>query len=247
MRSLLCCVCLAVLLLGLSSPRTPAAGSADSSGNVAGSKSYVREVRYLDADRNGKIDTEELAAGQQMASVLLMLSWEECDRNGDGVLRVSEFASAAIEMRQTLLEAESESDGAAEEALARALSLRVLLDRLATDEQYADELAELREAVEDLDDDEAVVTHIVRNPALYPRLMPVVGTYIRHYPVRPPLRRFAPRYAVPFRHHPKAVKPMKGPKPLEPKPAVKPAKKPKAVKKAPAPCLRGRSGGRRRP
>lgn len=245
MRALLCCGCLAVLLLGFSSPRNPAVGSADSSDSGVVSKSYVREVRYLDADRNGEIDTEELVAGQQMASVLLMLSWEECDRNGDGAVSVSEFASAAAEMRQTLLKAEGESDSAAEEAVARALSLRVLLDRLATEEQYAAELAELREAVEDLDDDEAVATHIVRNPALYPRLTPVVGTYIRHYPVRPPLRRLVPHYAVPFRHHPKAVKPLKGPKP--PKPAVKPAKKPKAVKKAPAPRPRGRSGGRRRP
>ena len=45
----------------------------------------------------------------------------------------------------------------AEDELAKLMSMQVLLDRLGQDEQYADELAALREAVENMDDDETVV------------------------------------------------------------------------------------------
>ena len=197
---------------------------------AGGEPGYLREMRYLDADRDRRIDAQEFADGQQMASMLLMFSWEEADRDGDGVLSHSEFESAADQAMQALLETDTEADQQAEEELASVISLPVLMNQLSENDSYADELAELREVVEDLDDDEAVVTHIIHNSKRYPRLYPVVQTWVRHYPVRPALRRhvkplhpLAPKYRV---HKPTAVKK----KTVTPK---KPAKKP--VKPAPKP------------
>ncbi|MBN2560109.1 MAG: hypothetical protein JXQ75_04190 [Phycisphaerae bacterium] len=201
---------------------------------------YMREMRYLDLDGDRKIDATELAAGQQMASMMLMLSRDGCDRDGDEAINLAEFQVAAEEAMQALLDADSNSDGEeqAEEALARAVPLKLLLDRLSDDGRYADEVTALRQAVEDMDDGEAVITYITKYPARYPRLSPVVRTWVRHYPVQPRLRRLVkprpprayrpPAEAKPARPQktgPKAGEPdVKKPPKRGPKPGPKPRK-----------------------
>jgi len=152
-------------------------------------QSFAAELTYLDANGDGRIDARELANGQQMASMMLMLSWDACDRNQDGQLTPEEFEVAATEALQSLSWANSEADRQAEEALANAVPLRVLLQQLGGDPSYADELNALRQAVEDVDDDDTVITHVISNPTHYPRLSPVVRTWTRYYPVKSHLRR----------------------------------------------------------
>jgi len=146
-------------------------------------------MMFLDTDGDHKIDARELAAGQQMAAVVLTLSWDTSDRDADGTITLGELQTAAEEANQALLEADATDEQQAEDAIGKLLSLRVLLDRLAGEEQYADEIAALREAVEDLDDSDAVVTHLVTYAKRYPHLSPVVRTWRRYYDVRSDLRR----------------------------------------------------------
>ena len=197
--------------------------------------SYLREMRYLDADGDKRIGAQELATGQQMASVMLMLSWDESDRDGDGVISLAEFQSAAQEAMQALLDLDSESEQQAEDALARAIPLNVLLERLANDDRYTEEIAALREAIEELNDDEAVITYITKYPIRFPRLSPVVRTWVRHYPVRPGLRRLVkPGPPRPYRPPGKvrsAGPPKLGPKGGKPHPK----KPPKPGKRRPPP------------
>ena len=150
---------------------------------------FAAELIYLDGNGDGRIDARELANGQQMASMMLMLSWEACDRNQDGQLTPTEFETAAVEALQSLSSADSRADQQAEEVLANAVPLSVLLQQLGGDQGYADELAALRQAVEDVDDEDTVITHVISNPTRYPRLSPVVRTWVRYYPVKPHLRR----------------------------------------------------------
>lgn len=221
-------------------PQLAVGNAASSSPDKAEPASFIREVRYLDADHDRAINAQELARGQQMAAVLLSLSWEDCDHDGDGVISPAEFESAVAAASQALAEDE-EKDSQAEEKLFDTLSPGLLLAQLAENQEYAEELAALRAAVEDLDDDEAVVTHIIQNPKLYPRLSPVVHTYVRHYPLRPAWRPHV-KARHPYRYkHPYApkLKPKVGPKPpmakargsvkakVGPKPVRKPAGKPK--------------------
>ncbi|MFH0983257.1 MAG: hypothetical protein V2A79_17195 [Planctomycetota bacterium] len=178
------------------------AGSPNDAGTSAHSQSFAAELTYLDTNRNGSIEAAELAHGQQMAAMLLALSWETCDWDHDGKITATEFQSAAAETLQTLLSTASEDEQQAENALAEAVSMSVLLQQLARDQAYADELAALRAAVDDLNDDEAVVTQIISNPARYPRLSPVVRTWVRYYPVKPALRRHLPPYPARGPHLP---------------------------------------------
>jgi hypothetical protein len=103
---------------------------------------------------------------------------------------------------QALLSSPDGEEEEAEDALAKAVSMSVLLQQLAGDQAYADELVALRAAVDDLDDDEAVVTQIISNPDRYPRLSPVVRTWVRYYPVKPALRRHLPPYPARALHLP---------------------------------------------
>ena len=200
---------------------------------------FVAELTYLDANGDGAIDAREFAHGQQMASMILTLTWDACDRNQDGKLAPPEFQTAASEALRTLLSADSEADEQAEAALAKAVPMSMLLEQLGRDQAYADEIAALREALEELDDD-TVVTHIISEPDHYPRLTPVVRTWVRYYPVRPGLRRHLrphhkrdPKPAKPLRPHvrpkaaaghgkPHAAKPHKSAKPRTPRPGARP-------------------------
>ena len=119
---------------------------------------YMREMMYLDSDGDLRIDAKELAAGQYMASMLLMLSWEECDLNRDGLVGLPEFQVAADDAMQAMREFNREASQQAEEALAKAVTMKLLLDQLSREEQYAAEIAALRAEIADLNDDEAVVT-----------------------------------------------------------------------------------------
>ena len=224
------CGWLAATLAGLLfQPGSPGQSTQPSPDTPAGPPAFVEEMRYLDTDRDRQLDPKEFAHGQQMAAMLLMLSWDECDRDSDGFVSHSEFELAASEAMKGLLQAGTavEEETAAEEELAAAIPVQVLLSQLAAKEQFAGELADLRAAMQNLDDDEAVVTHIVENPTRYPRLAPVIRTWVRHYPVRPALRQhvkplhpLSPKY----RHHPH-------PGPRSPKGPGKPGPKPKGPPK----------------
>ena len=159
------------------------------------SVSYLHAMSFLDANNDRRIDKRELSAGQQTAAVLLMLSWNDCDRDRDGSISRDELERAASTAAQTMTEPQSEAtaevEQQAEADLAQAVPLAVLLDRLAANERYAAEIAALRSAVENLDDDEAVYTYIDAHPALYPHLLPAVRTWVRYCPVRPALRPYA--------------------------------------------------------
>jgi hypothetical protein len=202
-------------------------------GEVQAVTSYAREMQYLDADGDKRIDAGELAAGQQMASMMLMLTWENCDLDGDGSISPAEFQAAADQATQALLQAESESEAEqeAEDALARAVPFDVLLDQLAQDDRYADEIAALREEIEDLEDDEATVTYVTRYPERYPHLAPVVRTWVRHYPVRPGLRRLVKPSPLRLHRPPAKAKSVRPPKPGPKAGKLKPKKPPKAGKK----------------
>ena len=234
-------------LLVLSSLLLCVSGQANAQ-TSAEAQRFAAELAYADANKDGSIDALELADAQQMAAMLLMLDWNECDRDDDGKLTPTEFQSAATEAMQELLSANSESEQQAEEALAEAVPVELLLEQLGRDESYSDELAALREAVEDIEDDEAVVTHVFSNPTLYPRLYPVVNTWTRYYPVKPGLR----KYVHPRPWHlrkpaksarPHVIKPKHGPKPGKPH-AGKPGK-PKVSKPA-KPAKPSRPAGRPR-
>lgn len=208
---------LAVSLLGLAVTPTMAGTAAAA---AAAAPDWSQAMRQLDANHDRRLDADELARGQELAAVLLSLTWEDCDRDHDGVVRPAEFEAAAGAARQTLAGSTvGESDDATAQ-LAEALSLGVLLEQLGSDATYADELAALREAVEDLDDDETVYTHIIQNPARYPKLLPLTRTYVRYYPLRPALRRYYhPRHPLAARYR---VKAHPHPKPGPKAPAVKP-------------------------
>lgn len=184
-------------------------------------KSHGHVIRLLDRDRDRQIDADELAAGQELASLLLMLSFHDCDRDQDGQIKPPELAAAIAGAREELAQVDAETETHAEDELARAVSLDVLLGQLAADERYADEITALREAIEDVDDDEAVITYITGHPKLYPRLGPVVRVWGRHYPVRPELRRHFWRRPP---HRPAYLKP---PKPIKPHPKARPKPSPK--------------------
>jgi hypothetical protein len=231
----------ALATLWLLSPPGPATAAEDPppAKSTTPPTTYVNEMRFLDLDRDRRIDQRELATGQQMAAMILLLSWDECDRDGDGSLSHDEFEQAAATAMQALLEEQSETDAEeqAEQDLAQAVPLELILDRLTADERYADEVADLRDAVEDLDDDEDVVTYVFRNAKRYPRLTPVVRTWVRHYPVRPDLRRHAKphpkwRYLRPAKAKPhKPVKPApRAGKPARPGKRAQPGKPAKPPK-----------------
>ncbi|MFH1746141.1 MAG: hypothetical protein ABIG44_03755 [Planctomycetota bacterium] len=185
---------------------------------------FLREMRFLDVDRDRQIDARELAQGQQMAAVLLSLSWEELDSDGDGTVSHSEFEAAANRALQTQTSAEEDAD-LAEDELFDALSPGLLLSQLSEKEEYAEELAALREAVEDLDDHDTVVTQVIKNPKLYPRLYPVVYTYARHYPHRPAWQAYVKAQHRYHYRHPLGHKAQPKTSALSPK--AKPAVKPK--------------------
>jgi hypothetical protein len=215
-------------------------GGADegTSGGAEGSKAadaYAAELAYLDANQDGSIDAQEFARGQQGAAMLLMLSWEECDQDSSGEIERAEFLAAAPEAMAATLATDDEADQQAEEALANAIPLDLLLEQLAKDESYADELAALRQEMQNMDDEESIVTHVVGSPTRYPRLSPVVRVWTRYYPVKPALRRH-----VKGRYRPLGLRA----KP--PKPVVRPGAKPRPGKPgAPRPPKpRGKPGSR---
>ncbi|MCK4659728.1 MAG: hypothetical protein KAV82_09435 [Phycisphaerae bacterium] len=226
---------LIVMMVCISGPASAGTPAGEATSTIP--QSFAAELAYLDANGNGSIDAFELARGRQMALMLTMLPWETCDRDGDGTATPVEFQAAASEALQELLSSENQDDTQAQEALARAIPASVLLRQLGSDQSYADELAALREVMDDLDDDDKVVTHIISNSALYPRLSPVVRTWVRYYPTKPQLHRHvgprAPRFhtparphrphvsprPVPKRHRPATARPGKPARPAAPKPA----------------------------
>lgn len=180
---------------------------------------HQRLARFLDADGDHQIDSEELNAGRELAAALCALDLQESDSDQDGVLSPDELSAALFDALTTSQE-EADEDEAAESAVAQALGLRVLLDQLATQDQYAEEVARLREAVEDLDDEEAAVQYLITNSTSYPRLYPTVRLWAKHYPSKPGVR----RHFVPHHPPPRPKAPHAKPKP---KPAGKPRKPPK--------------------
>ena len=109
-----------------------------------GQETYLSEMKHLDANGDGTIDPQELATGQQLAAMILTLSWNQSDLNQDGVLTEGEFLAAAEAAMQEVLSTQGEEDSQAEQALAEAIPLSVLLENLARDDQYAEEIAALR-------------------------------------------------------------------------------------------------------
>ena len=218
-------LCAGALLLGVT------AALADDSGTR-----FRQEMRFLDRDGDGRITEEELTAAQDMATMILMLSWERCDSDDNGTITRKELERAAREAVEAMSEeqgdAEQAAEAEAEESLAEAVPANLLLEQLARDSRYADEVAALREAIEDLDDDDALVSYVFNHPKRYPRLTPVVRTWVRHYPVRPELRRHVtppPHGRKPGAHRPGQLHPPRKPGKhpaggLKPTPAKPPAK-----------------------
>jgi hypothetical protein len=173
---------------------------------------YIREMKHLDTDHDLRLDAKELAAAQYTASMLLMLDWEECDRDGDGLISLPEFQVAAHDATEELRKDDAENLQQAQDIIARTVTLELLLNQLARDEVYAAEITALRQEIRDLRDEEAVVTYIFKYPARYPRLKPVIHTWGRYYPVRPrlhhvvkprPIRVYRPPARITPVHHEK--------------------------------------------
>jgi len=191
MTRIRCLAALLAILLFLLVNRPCGGGDLSSGEAGAAAADAAAQVRFLDINGDGAVDAGEFAAGQSAARVMATLRWEECDTDGDGAVSGAEYVAALVATADTVENSAigSEADSEAEAALARALPVSVLLDRLAGEARYADEIAALRAAVEDLDDDEAVVTCLNAHPARYARLRPVIHHWARHYPVRPGVRR----------------------------------------------------------
>ncbi|MCP4591522.1 MAG: hypothetical protein GY842_12320, partial [bacterium] len=90
-------VVVSVLVLGAPAAASPAASTTspepfDSAPGWA----------YLDADADGAISPRELDDGQQAARLLLALSWEGCDADGDGKLSLAEYHASAFQAAQAL-------------------------------------------------------------------------------------------------------------------------------------------------
>ncbi len=221
-------------------------------------------MRYLDRNHDRVIDREELSAGRQLMDVLLVVSWQKCDADGDGKISLSELENAIARAdTEAGISASQSDDAEALAALADATALDAVLDRLSADERYADEIAALRAAVDDLSDVEAVTTYVARYPARFPHLVPVVHSWKRYYLHRSwryqnHRRRHAARvHRAAVRKHgqsavgPKGVK-KTGPHPKAgagPKKAVRPHPAPGAKKAGGAtaqPHRAVRRGGRRR-
>jgi hypothetical protein len=209
----------------------------------AGPQNFAAEWTYLDADGDGRISATELAQGQRMAAMILTLSLEAGDPDHDGKLTPAEFQAAVTTALQTLASADNEGEQPADEELARAVPLSLVFQQLSGTDTYAAELAALREAVTNLDDEETVVTHIISNPARYPRLGPLVRTWVRYYPVRPELRRHVPP-GLPHVPHPAQPPGLHVPPP-RPKTGQPGVTKPShAVKPSPKPAPPPRGSGR---
>ena len=168
-----------------------------------------------------------------MASMLLMLSWDECDIDRDQAVSLPEFQLAADEAMLALRVANSDAARQAEDALAKAVTMKLLLEQLSREQQYAAEIAALRAEIVDMADEEAVVTYIIKYPTRYPRLVPIVRTWVRHYPVHSRLHRVVKPYRVrtypPSTRmtpvHPAEARPRAGSPP--PKKAPRPGKRPR--------------------
>ena len=150
---------------------------------------YLREFYYVDADGDRMIDAKDLASAQYYGSLIDALEFDECDHNRDGVIDPTEFRLAVAAAEMSRPDDEGADDDAAYNALASAVTLRLVLDQLSKDALYAAEVAALKEALRDLHDEEAVVEYIIKYPARYPRLRTVVYTWGRHYPVRKTMHR----------------------------------------------------------
>lgn len=233
----------ALVTMGLLLSKGADEGASGGTEGSTATSTYAAELAYLDANEDGSIDAQEFARGQQGAAMLLMLSWEACDQDNNSQIDRAEFMAAAPEAMAASLAAADETDQQAEEALANAIPLDLLLGQLAKDESYADELAALRQAVADMADEESVVTHVVARPTRYPRLSPVIRVWTRYYPVKPALRRHVKGRYRPLGLRGKPPKPAVRPrgKPGPGKPAVPRPPKPPA-KSGPRPP---RGGGRR--
>jgi hypothetical protein len=225
----------ACVSLGLTSPAVGLPAREPPSDAAQPPTTYARVLKFLDLDGNQRIDLRELSGGQQMAAMILTLEWVECDADHDGTLNAAEFEQAAAKTMQALLAEHSdpvaEDEQQAQEDLAGAVSLSLILQHLTSNPRYADEIAALHKALADLDDEGEVVTYITGHPTLYPRLGPLVRTWIRTYPTRPQLWRHAKPPAVEKQHRdsppPKVEKapPRRGP-PASAKPAPKAAHAP---------------------
>ena len=174
---------------------------------VSPTDTSMRELHLLDTDSDGVLSVAELQEGQWRAYVLLSLDWDACDLDADGNVDALEYARAMDEAGRVLAAADQEYDVQAEDTLARAVTVSLLLGRLANDAAYNAEIVTLRTAVADFNDDEAVVTYVLKYPDRYPRLTPLVRTWVRYYPVRPQLRRLVPRYSTYLDRTPSRLRP----------------------------------------
>jgi len=161
---------------------------------------YARALQFVDVDSNGKVDPAELAAAQQSAAMLLALDWAESDTDGDGNLNVVEFVQGGTKTMQALLAdgpPAEDTEQQAQQDLASAVPFSLVLERVARSPRYADEINALRKALGDTSDDEEMVAYVVEHPALYPRLTPLLRTWMHSYPVRPSLLRYLKPSAKP--------------------------------------------------
>ena len=196
----------------------------------AAMREQLRLLKYFDTNRDRVVDVDEFSVGFEGAALMLMLSWDECDLNGDEAIDLEEFSLAVAEGRRALAQArEEEYEAEVTEVLASAVTLNVLLDRLALQVEYAVEIAELRQALKDFDDGDVVVTYVLRYPDRYPRLTPVIRTWGRYYPVKSSMRKHFGRPA--HRPHwyvkPPSAKKRSGKVGVRPGPRPKPGGGPK--------------------
>lgn len=247
-------VALTIVLVGFGLWAVPAGDAQDvGDANTPTEKSSVaRELKFLDRDRDGRVDSKELEAGQIAAAALLALTVEDADSNNDGTISAAELEEAVKKAVAQLKEAQEDAAAVAEtegqDALDGAAAAQVILDRLATNEAYRAEIAALRAAVSDLSNDDAVVTYVIDHSTQYPRLAPLFRTWVRYYPAPPVLHRHI-RPAPHWRPHvPGHVKPKPAVHHAPPAHAAPKSGAPKAGHAAPhgGPASGPRSGGGRR-
>ncbi len=164
---------------------TPAGGTTAMPATV----DFQRQLDAWDADHNGQLSPGEYAIGQTLGCAVLRLRWEECDQNHDGTVSAAEFKQAAGRTANQMFAEPTAAETAAERQLAEMFSLRVVLTQAGTQREYANEVTTLRKAVPDFGDEDAVIAYIVSKPAMFPRLLPLVRTFVHKYPAAPHLRR----------------------------------------------------------
>ncbi len=163
----------------------PSSGSTDKPVAANGLMDLAaRIVSFVDADRDGRISPAEADESRKAAMWILGRQIADCDTDADGFVTTSEYVKtwsagpseeAASEPAQAAVESQPDLSE-------DSVPLSVVLDQLAGQAYFREEVSLLRAELEDLDDTDTVVTYLGRFPTRYARLHPYVSKWVKQHP-----------------------------------------------------------------